>query len=319
MKKAAFSLLLLLCIASGLAILPTTASAHALHHQDIVSNATSYDGPTVTYCPGALTTVLPNSSNISDILSFVGTDNHINIESLYSPYVHLVLNETSPKRASLTCFNGLVYMAWRANDSSNAIHVGYVACSWGGCSPNAANGVTLPGQSTFNAPSLAAYNGKLYVTWRGATNNNIYIMESQDGVHWYNGVAINDTTIDTPTLAVYQNHLYIVWAGTDNPHHIWFGTYSDGNENLSNHTCICTQYTYNAIGVDVYNNTLNFAWDGATNTNVYTGAWSPAMGFQSNGVHWGISSSQPPSIDGGNNLLLWTGEDYIVNTINLYS
>src|SRR5258706_435777 len=72
------------------------------------------------------------------------------------------------------------------------------------------------GSKTSKGPALAAYNGKLYLAFRGENSSSLHVC-SFDGSSWSAQTNLTDLngaeTDDSPALAVYENKLYAVYPG----------------------------------------------------------------------------------------------------------
>ena len=115
---------------------------------------------------------------------------------------------------SLAVFNGTMYSAFLANDSSYTL--------WITTSTNGSNWV-YPGNHYTNivmkestGPSIAVFNGKLYVAYV-ASNSYVYLVSSSNGVTFSSPVPVyypagGQAQADgPPTLAVFDNYLQIAW------------------------------------------------------------------------------------------------------------
>jgi hypothetical protein len=107
---------------------------------------------------------------------------------------------------SLATFKGKLYMAFKANDSSNTLYIG--------SSPTGAtwSAAQVPGPILGSAPSLAVYGGKLYVAMQaGDGSKKILLARSSDGLSWTSYAASSSSgpllTQSRPTLAVFDNRL----------------------------------------------------------------------------------------------------------------
>jgi hypothetical protein len=76
--------------------------------------------------------------------------------------------------------------------------------------------VQAPTGSTSTSPALAAFNGKLYVAWKGKdTDQRLLVSSSADGVNWSAQVqAPSGSTSTSPALAAFDGKLYVADAVT---------------------------------------------------------------------------------------------------------
>jgi len=64
-----------------------------------------------------------------------------------------------------------------------------------------------------HSPALAAFNGRLYLAWKG--NDNLNVSSSTDGQNWDPQIMFDEFTPHGPALASFNGRLYIGWTGTD--------------------------------------------------------------------------------------------------------
>jgi hypothetical protein len=82
---------------------------------------------------------------------------------------------------------------------------------------------SLPQKATFGdtspaTPSLASFNGLLYIAWNGTDSaHRLNVMSSTDnGLTFGNKYTSGETSPVAPALAVHNGNLYITWRGTNN-------------------------------------------------------------------------------------------------------
>jgi hypothetical protein len=69
---------------------------------------------------------------------------------------------------------------------------------------------TLPG----SGPSLAVFNGNLYVSWRGTDNRlNVGRYNPADPTHLANKVTLREYSNQAPAIAAFGGRLYLSWRG----------------------------------------------------------------------------------------------------------
>ncbi len=81
----------------------------------------------------------------------------------------------------MAAFNGRLYIAFKANDSSNTL---YVTSSSDGVNwttlAKGYSGITFQG-----SPTMTVFNNKLYIAFKANDSSNIlYVTSSSDGVNW---------------------------------------------------------------------------------------------------------------------------------------
>jgi len=72
---------------------------------------------------------------------------------------------------------------------------------------------TLP-ETSYLAPAIANFNGKIYIAWTG-TDGRLNVESSSDGTTFGNQVILNQTSNAGPALASFGGDLDIAWTGTD--------------------------------------------------------------------------------------------------------
>ncbi|MBD8514068.1 hypothetical protein IFO68_15415 [Photobacterium sp. CAU 1568] len=123
---------------------------------------------------------------------------------------------------ALAAFNGRLYLAYRGEDLSNSLYV----CS-------SANGTDWDSQvnvsdqngaatTTTAGPSLAPFNGKLFLGWEGAggtaiNGSAIYVCSSSDGLEWGPQTNLEDANgaegYDGVSLAATSDTLFALYHG----------------------------------------------------------------------------------------------------------
>lgn len=74
----------------------------------------------------------------------------------------------------------------------------------------------LPGDTTETAPAIASHDGRLIMAWKGAGNDNINLLWSNDGIAIAGKATLPETTYASPALASFNGRLYIAWKGPGN-------------------------------------------------------------------------------------------------------
>jgi hypothetical protein len=73
------------------------------------------------------------------------------------------------------------------------------------------------GQLSVNGPSLASFNGNLYIAWTGEHVGNLYVACAPNGGMVFDGPGPStQKSNESPSLAVNGTNLMIAWAGTSN-------------------------------------------------------------------------------------------------------
>ncbi len=75
---------------------------------------------------------------------------------------------------------------------------------------------TLPRETTETAPAIASHEGRLFLAWKGAGNDNINLMWSSDGIGFSTPVTLPEATDAAPALASFNGRLFLAWKGSGN-------------------------------------------------------------------------------------------------------
>ena len=149
---------------------------------------------------------------------------------------------------------------------------------------NFAWGQQISGQSSSSTPTLASFDGWLYLAYQDSNGFQMYISRSNDGNTWQDTQKIPGVEGRAPTLVVFQNKLWLVWHGTLSPQ-LWIAHSTDGLhwENIQK---IQGQEAWNPA-ITVYENQLFM---------VYTHTLSAQllMSQSTDGIKW----SSPQKING---------------------
>ncbi len=83
------------------------------------------------------------------------------------------------------------------------------------------NDKVILGDTSLVSLTLASFNNRLYIGWKGDGNDNLNVMYSTDnGKTFGNKYTSPETSLESPALCVHNGNLYIAWKG-------------DGNDNLN--------------------------------------------------------------------------------------
>jgi hypothetical protein len=161
-------------------------------------------------------------------LAWVGLDKHLNVESSTDREGFgnkVTLSETSSASPALAEFDGRIYLAWTGTDKAHHLNIA--------SSPDGVNWdskVTLAetvsgggGGIAYAGPSLAAFDGRLYVAWNGNDpGNHINVASSSDGVTFGNRVTYAESCRDAsgPSLVTFKGKLYVSWTAGNRKHQV---------------------------------------------------------------------------------------------------
>ncbi|MGA2890264.1 MAG: carbohydrate-binding protein [Terracidiphilus sp.] len=126
---------------------------------------------------------------------------------------------------AMAVFNSKLYVAFRANDASNALFV-----------TSSSDGVNFPTATGYgnllmgSAPALAVFNNKLFVAFRANDSSNaLFVTSSSDGVTFPTATGYGSIQMGgAPALAVFNNQLVIAYRANDSSNILYTTTSSDG-------------------------------------------------------------------------------------------
>jgi hypothetical protein len=117
----------------------------------------------------------------------------------------------APSAPAIAAFNDKIYMA--SVNGYHGVPFEIESSSDGGLTFG--NKVDLP-EKTESSPALTAFDGRLYIAWRGDNSaHQVNVESSSNGVDFGNKVLFPENTIGSPALTVFDRRLYVAWTGTD--------------------------------------------------------------------------------------------------------
>jgi len=121
--------------------------------------------------------------------------------------------ETIRIRPGAAC-TGLGQRGGPSRGDVDAVHVMH------GIAPIGVEGISdkvILADTSDTGPSLASHGGRLFLAWRGESNEQLNVMFSEDNGFTFKGKAVfGDTSTDTPMLASHGGRLFIAWKGSGN-------------------------------------------------------------------------------------------------------
>jgi len=152
-----------------------------------------------------------------------GPQDHFNSPASGQP------NDVLGSKPALATFNGRVYAAFQADNSSDNL---FVSSSTPASKFPAATG--HPDIQIGSAPAMAVFNNnsynKLYIAFQADnSSNNLFVTSSTDGSTF--PIATGHPNIhmgSAPAMAEFDNKLYIAFQADDSDHHLFITSSSDG-------------------------------------------------------------------------------------------
>jgi hypothetical protein len=143
----------------------------------------------------------------------VSTDNGV---SFPEPHKH-ISGETSSDSPTLVSCGGSLYIGWKGSGNEN-FNVATVDVGTDPVNPNItgfSNKVTF-GDTTPLRPTLAQQNGLLFVSWKGAGNDNFNIMFPGDHDGCTQKFITTESSSHAPALAGDASTMWVAWKGSGN-------------------------------------------------------------------------------------------------------
>ncbi|EXK23599.1 hypothetical protein FOMG_19640 [Fusarium oxysporum f. sp. melonis 26406] len=115
--------------------------------------------------------------------------------------------------------------------------------------------------STDTGPSIASFNGKLHMLWKGSNGDEGIWHSAFDGSYWVAQENIKGiATAVIPKIAVYNGKLYAAWRGRDSDERLWYTSY-DGSSWAPQQMI---PSTWSSVGPSLatFNNRLYAIWKG---------------------------------------------------------
>ncbi len=148
--------------------------------------------------------------------------------------------------------------------------------------------VQAPSGSTSTSPALAAFDGKLYVAWKGKdTDQRLFVSSSADGVNWSAQVqAPSGSTSTSPALAAFDGKLYVAWKGKDTDQRLFVSSSADG-VNWSAQVQAPSGSTSTSPALAAFDGKLYVAWKGKdTDQRLFVSS-------SADGVNWSAQVQAP--------------------------
>ncbi|HFU7059019.1 TPA: hypothetical protein ACGN81_006209 [Bacillus cereus] len=232
------------------------------------------------------------------------------------PYEKKVFSDSTPRSPSLSSHSGRLYLSWKGVDNQNLnISKVYTTDKLDIHGIEFLEDKVVLGDTSEQSPALASHNGRLYIAWKGAGNDNLNLMFSDDGVNFHGKITFNETSNHPPVLASHGGRLFLAWTGR-----------GDGNLNVAKVILIGNTAGYfgiegleNKIILDdtseqspaltSHNGRLYLAWKGAGNDNLNL-MFSDNNGLTFHGKKtFNATSHHSPALasHSGRLFLAWTG------------
>jgi hypothetical protein len=176
--------------------------------------------------PGETTTTTPvlASHNGRLFLAFKGAGNSA-INVMYSEdgglsfHGKFILAETTDIAPALASHNGRLFLAWKGsgNENINVAKVVLIGNTAGGFGIGGLEDKIVLGESTNASPALASHQGRLFLAWKGADNDQLNLAFSDNNGLGFTGKRVlGDASDRAPSLFSAGNRLLLAWKGSGN-------------------------------------------------------------------------------------------------------
>lgn len=233
------------------------------------------------------------------------------------PWDKKILSDSSTHAPVFTSHDGRLLLGWKGAGNEN-LNVGKIFATslLGVEGVEGVEAKTTLGDTTEEGPGLASHNGRVFLAWKGAGNDNLNLIFSDDGGTTFRGKTIlSDTSHHAPVLASHNGRLYLAWTGR-----------GDGNLNIAKVVLIGNTVGGFSIGgiedkvvlgdtseqapaLISHNGRLFIAWKGSGNDNLNL-LFSEDNGASFKGkATFGDTSHHGPALASHNGRLFlgWTG------------
>ena len=177
--------------------------------QKVVLNDTSDQSPAMASHNGRLYLAWKGSGNDNLNMMF-SDDNGASFRG------KMTFNETSHHSPVLASHGGHLYLAWtgRGDGNLNVAKVTLFGNTAGGFGIEGLEDKIVLGDTSEQSPALVSHNGRLFLAWKGAGNDNLNLMFSEDnGASFIGKTTFNETSHHAPVLASHGGRLFLAWTG----------------------------------------------------------------------------------------------------------
>ena len=151
--------------------------------------------------------------------------------------------------------------------------------------PGWSKGQTVPDAGTTDSPALAVFQNRLYLAWKGHSDQHVWWNSFDGGQRWAGQQQVPDVgTTSAPALAVFQDRLYLAWKGSSDQH-IWLNSSPDGSQ-WKGQQQVPDVGTTDGPALTVFQNRLYLAWKGSSDQHVW-------LNSSSDGSQWAGQQQVP--------------------------
>lgn len=123
------------------------------------------------------------------------------------------------------------------------------------------------GQTSSSTPSIAAFNGWLYMVYQDSKGFDIYVTRSQDSLAWQDTTRIPGATGASPTIVTYKDRVWMVWHSVLSSQ-LWIADSADGLK-WDNIRKIESQHSWKAA-LTVYNGNLFMVYTDSASSQLWS-------------------------------------------------
>jgi astacin (peptidase family M12A) len=236
------------------------------------------------------------ASIMKDSVAVTGGSDIDALDAQFASQVYPIQRQSSKAAPSVTAFNGRLWDAFVANNSTNQLLI----CSSADGQIWTDNSL-IHGELSKTAPSLAVFNNRFYVAFVANNNsNNLLICSSPDGQNWTGNSLVHggESGKTAPALAVFNNRMYVAFVANNNTNNVLICSTADGQNWTGNSVVHGGESSKTAPSLAVLNNRMYVAFVANNNTNnVLICSTADGQNWTGNSVvHGGESSKDAPSL-----------------------
>ncbi|MGM1049416.1 MAG: hypothetical protein ACQEXX_25225 [Bacillota bacterium] len=184
-------------------------------------------------------------------------------------------DETSHHAPALASHGGRLYLAWtgRGDGKLNVAKVTFLGTTTGSFNIVLEDKVILEHTSE-QSPALFSHNDRLFIAWKGSSNDNLNLMFSEDnGASFHVIPTFDETSLYAPALASHGGRLYLAWTGRGdgklNVAKVTFLGTTTGSFNIVLEDKVILEHTSEqSPALFSHNDRLFIAWKGVDNNRL---------------------------------------------------
>jgi hypothetical protein len=194
----------------------------------------------------------------------------VSFDGRYWSRQFVLSDRASADAPALAVFRDKLVMAWTGVGGDDnlywATYDGNADLKWSDQSPATAS----PGvkdRASVEGPSLAVFQDKLFMAWRGVSGDQDLYWATYDGnpnLTWSKQNGLGDrASFDVPALGVFQDQLFMAWRGVEGDENLYWATYDDNDpRNWTDQRSLTDRGSTEGPALVAFNNKLYMVWKG---------------------------------------------------------